>query len=106
MRSEWVCCLQYPWDWCKWREIYIVWSSVSTRVLQQVHEKVRPMRRETATTATQKEQTTPEATRDYLQDGGGTGWLIDNHYMAQAMSDEPIDLGMCKKVHLLSGPTC
>jgi hypothetical protein len=36
----------------------------------------------------------------------GTGWLIDNHYMAQAMSDEPIDLGMCEKVHLLSGPTC
>jgi len=27
-------------------------------------------------------------TRNYLQDGGGTGWLIDNHYMAQAMSDE------------------
>jgi hypothetical protein len=69
-----------------------------------VHEKFDEMRGETATTATQKEQTTPEATRDYLQDEGGTGWLIDNHYMAQAMSDEPIDLGMCKKVHLLSGP--
>jgi hypothetical protein len=63
------------------------------------------MRRETATSATQKQQTTPEATRDYLQDGGDR-LLIDNHYMAQAMSDEPIDLGMCKKVHLLSGPTC
>ena len=39
----------------------------------------------------------------------GTGRLIDNHYMAQAMSDEPIDLGMCEKVtsfvwpHLLAG---
>jgi hypothetical protein len=54
-----------------------------------------------------KGPTTPEATRDYLQDWGEiTGWLIDNHYMAQAISDEPIDLGICKKVHLLSGPTC
>ena len=35
-----------------------------------------------------------------------TGLLIDNHYMAQAMSAKPTDLGMRKKIHRLSDPTC